>query len=319
MKKLGNVISSKMKERFSPDQMERQLNALLKHPLVVKYMVEHEVSEAILKRSFSKLHQFVQENENCKQCLRLSECPNLMKGHFPTLREYGGFVDLVMNECSKLKAKKEEERRKNLIQCQQIPLDIQKATFQTIELDHGREKAIDAALDFCLRIANGETVKGLYFCGSFGTGKSYIAGAILNTLAEYGIPSMMVHTSALAQELRDTIAKKEGLLNSKLEALSNVPILVLDDIGVENLTSWLRDSVLAVVLHNRVSNQLPTIYTSNLTLDELEEWLSITLSNGYERHEPLKAKRIMERIKPYVTVVEVQGRNRRYALNNNAN
>lgn len=307
------MISSKMKERIDPTKVEKQLNILLKHPLVVKYMVENDVPQSSLRRSFSQLSQFVQENENCKHCFSLNGCPNLMKGHYPSLREYSGYVDLIMNPCSKLKAKQQEEQRKNLIECHEISIDVQKATFDTIECDSGRAKAIDVALEFCLKVSNGQEAKGLYLYGPFGTGKSYIAGAILNTLAEYGIQSLMVHTSALAGELRDAVAKKSGTVNSKLEALSSVPILVLDDFGVENLTPWFRDGVLSVVLHSRASNHLPTIYTSNLTLDELEGWLSYTQANGYDQHEPLKAKRIMERIRPYVIPVEVKGKNRRYS------
>jgi primosomal protein DnaI len=313
LKKAGNVISSKMKERIDPSKIEKQLSTLLKHPLVVKYMVENDVPQSSLKNSYSQLSQFVQENENCKHCFSLDACPNLIKGHYPSLREYGGYVELAMHECSKLKAKKEEEWRKSLIQCHDISLDVQKATFEAIELDNGRAKALDVALEFCLKVANGQPTKGIYLWGPFGTGKSYIASAILNTLAEHGISSLMVHMSALASEMRDAVANNKASVNSKLEALSSVPILVMDDIGVENLTPWLRDGVLSVVLHSRASNQLPTIYTSNLTLDELEEWLCYTQVNGYDQHEPLKGKRIMERIRPYVIPVEVKGRNRRYS------
>ncbi|HFK9986324.1 TPA: primosomal protein DnaI, partial [Enterococcus faecium] len=49
-------------------------------------------------------------------------------------------------------------------------------------------------------------------------------------------------------------------------------------------------------------------FSSNFTMDELEQHLSVT-QRGDE--EPLKAKRIMERIRYLTKEIEMTGRNRR--------
>ncbi|MBA4495243.1 primosomal protein DnaI [Paenactinomyces guangxiensis] len=308
MKKIGNVVTPMFNKRINPNAMETQLKLFYKHPLVQTFMQNHpEVTPDVYRRSFSQLRQFVTERESCEGCRELDQCPNMVKGHYPTLYAYGGYLDLQMNECSKLRAYKEEQQRKKLIRCHQIPREIQTATFETIDYDENRDEALNHALDFCLKIANNEPVKGLYLYGPFGVGKSYIAGAVVNKLASHGIGSLMIHMSALAVEMRDSISGK--MVSSKIETLSNVPILVLDDIGSENISPWLRDDVLSIVFHNRMSNQLPTIFTSNLTLDELQEYFSYTQKSG---QEPIKAARIMERIRPFVYPICVEGKNRRY-------
>lgn len=308
MKKIDKAVSPVLKKRMDPKAIEDHFHTLCQHFLVQKFIHENpDIPSAMLRRSMMSISQFVTERENCNRCQGLDQCPNMMKGHYPVLKEYSGYIDLQMHECSKLKAYKEEQKRKNLIQCHQIPLDIQHATFETIDYDEGRDHAINLALDFCMKLANKEPVKGLYFSGAFGVGKSYIAGAIANTLAHHGIGTLMMHMSALASEMRESIPEK--MVNTKVDALSNVPILVLDDIGSENLTPWLRDDVLSVVFHNRASKQLPTIFTSNLALDELEDHFAYTFKNG---KEPTKAARIMERIRPYVYPVYIEGKNRRY-------
>jgi primosomal protein DnaI len=56
-----------------------------------------------------------------------------------------------------------------------------------------------------------------------------------------------------------------------------------------------------------MENHLPTFFTSNLTLDELEKALSIT-SSGVDK---VKARRIVERIKQLTVYHELISKNRR--------
>ena len=56
-----------------------------------------------------------------------------------------------------------------------------------------------------------------------------------------------------------------------------------------------------------MENHLPTFFTSNLTLAELEKALAIT-SSGVDK---VKARRIIERIKQLTTTLELVSENRR--------
>jgi primosomal protein DnaI len=114
----------------------------------------------------------------------------------------------------------------------------------------------------------------------------------------------MVYVPEFVREVRDAIS--EGSVMDKLDALKKVSVLILDDIGAETLTPWIRDEVLGAVLQYRVAEGLPVIYTSNLSLDELEDHLAYSHKGGVER---TKAKRIMERIRHYVDVYFVDGPN----------
>ena len=79
----------------------------------------------------------------------------------------------------------------------------------------------------------------------------------------------------------------------KFEQIKESPILLIDDIGAENMTSWGRDEVLCPILQYRMEEHLPTFFTSNLNLEQLEQHLSITKDGVSE----VKARRIIERIK----------------------
>jgi primosomal protein DnaI len=317
MKRIDNVLT---KNKFSTKLVDKRVEAITKHPYVVKFLIENEgeISQSQLRPFLSKLNQYIRELDNCKECPGLEQCPNLMRGHYPSLKAYMGNIDITMNQCVKLKNDYAEQNRKTLIQCHAIPKDVQTATFNTIEMDNHRLKAIDLAITFCNELIMGSKLGGLYLHGAFGVGKSHIAGAIANTLADGDIPVLMVHTPSLVNEMRDAIAeamrgnKLSATVSKKLELLSSTPVLILDDIGTETYSSWIRDNVFGVILQNRVSKQLPTIYTSNLTLDELEQALSWISHKGQTYEDKVGARRIMERIRPYVIPVEVGGRNRRY-------
>ena len=89
--------------------------------------------------------------------------------------------------------------------------------------------------------------------------------------------------------------------------IKKINILLIDDIGAENVTPWGRDEILGTILQYRMENGLTTFFTSNLTYDELETVLS--LSKG--KIEELKATRIMERIKNLSINMSLIGENRR--------
>ena len=78
-----------------------------------------------------------------------------------------------------------------------------------------------------------------------------------------------------------------------LDEIMNCDVLLIDDIGAENNSPWARDEVLGTILQYRMEEKLPTFFTSNLTIQELEEHLATTNKDV----DNVKARRIIERIK----------------------
>ncbi|MCD8501099.1 MAG: primosomal protein DnaI [Bacillaceae bacterium] len=180
------------------------------------------------------------------------------------------------------------------------------ATFDRIEQDPKRLQAIIKAMEFVTRTKPGVDGKGLYFYGKFGVGKTYLMGAIANELAERNISSMLVYTPDFFRELKSGI--HDGSYNEKIEVVKNAQVLILDDIGAETMSTWVRDDVLGVILQYRMLEKLPTLYTSNYDFKGLEEHLSYSQKGGIEQ---LKSKRIMERICHFAEPVFIEGKNRR--------
>ncbi|WP_252314736.1 ATP-binding protein [Sinobaca sp. H24] len=103
-------------------------------------------------------------------------------------------------------------------------------------------------------------------------------------------------------------ALSTGTTQEKIDSIKKVDVLILDDIGAETTSAWIRDDVLGVILQYRMMEKLPTLYTSNYNYKELENHLSYSQRGGTE---DMKASRIMERIKHLTEAVHVDGDNKR--------
>ena len=93
----------------------------------------------------------------------------------------------------------------------------------------------------------------------------------------------------------------------KFNYIKKVDVLLLDDIGAETLTEWSRDEVLGTILQYRMEENLPTLFTSNLTMQELQTHLATTNKDI----DKVKARRIIERIKQLTTDITMISENKR--------
>jgi len=120
---------------------------------------------------------------------------------------------------------------------------------------------------------NREAGKGLYFCGGVGTGKTHLAVAVMNELIRRKrIPSLFVTVPELLDNLRETYNKPGRNLDEWMDVVQNAEFLVLDDLGSERTTEWVRERIFVIVNH-RYREALPTVFTSNIGPKDLAEQL----------------------------------------------
>lgn len=287
---------------------EQQLDKMLRSSSYLQAFQEAhpELTREDYLKALSSVYTAVKEQYWCERCPGLDKCPNLVKGHRNRLELVQGTIVSPISPCEKQQVYEEDQRRRRLMRSYSISEETLQASFEKLELDAGNRAAVAAGLQFCEKVGSGEKIKGLYLHGPFGVGKSYLMGAIARELSERNIASLMVYVPDFVREMKDSLSDQSHA--SKLEVLKDVPVLILDDIGAENLTPWVRDEIIGVILNHRVNNHLPTLFTSNYSLEELEEHMSI--SNG-NRIEKTKAARVLERIRHYVEVFAIMRKNQR--------
>ena len=111
----------------------------------------------------------------------------------------------------------------------------------------------------------------LTLLGRSGAGKTHLAAAIANRRIELGHPVLFIVGPDLLDYLRSSYRPDaEEPYDNLFEQVRNAPLLVLDDLGAQSATAWANEKLYQIVNH-RYNAQLPTVVTSALTLDELDE------------------------------------------------
>ncbi|MFC7371348.1 primosomal protein DnaI [Fictibacillus iocasae] len=294
MESIQDAMKQLKNTRNFQEQFESLKNQVLTDRYVSEFLSMHpDVSEAAALKSLSSLYSFSNERKTCDACPGLEACPNLMPGYQPHLKLVREVIEVSYGKCPLKMQEDKQKALSTLMKSYFIPKEILQASFDRLyTVDSGRNEAIRHAVDFVKSVSLGQPAKGLYLHGKFGTGKTYLLGAIANALAEKHIESMIVHTPEFLHEMKSSI--NNGTFSEKMDMLKKVPVLMLDDIGAEHLTHWVRDEIIGVILQHRMMEKLPTLYSSNYTLDLLTEHLAFDQKGGMEK---MKALRIMERIR----------------------
>jgi DNA replication protein DnaC len=110
----------------------------------------------------------------------------------------------------------------------------------------------------------------LILIGSYGCGKTHLAAAIANERIAHNHPALFVNVPDLLDHLRATYSPtSEVSYDQRFETIRSAQLLILDDLGTENTTSWAGEK-LYQILNHRYNAKLPTVITTNHQLEEID-------------------------------------------------
>ena len=289
-------------------ELEKNFVDALKDKEFVKVVNELDVADEVKYRYTSTLLEISKINSICSNCKGLSNCPYDIPGLKEVARVEDGVIKFLYKKCPfKEKDDKEKEFLKN-VDVYKMPKEIREASFKNIyKDDSSRLETIKYLKNFYDNYEDNKKIKGLYLSGNFGCGKTYLVAALFNELAKKGIRSTIVYFPEFLRSLKASFGNIEDNYEERFDIVKEAKLLLLDDIGAEKLTDWARDEVLGVILQYRMEENLPTFFTSNLSIKELEEHLQI----GRSSEDKIKARRIIERVKYLSDAIEMNSINRR--------
>ncbi len=290
------AIDKKLKENFSEALQDKNFKDLVS---------KLKIKEENLKNYTSLLQTSAVEYHNCKNCKSILECKNKVEGYayLPKIKNN----DLIFQYKRCKYKKKLDEESKYLANITVIgsAFYLKDARMKDIYTnDKNRFKAIAWIKEFITNYPNDKHLKGLYLHGNFGCGKTYFLSAMFNELAKKGYKSSIIFWPEFLRYLKSSF---QDDYNEKYEAIKCSPILLIDDIGAEAMTTWGRDEIFCPLVQYRMDHKLPTFFTSNLNLEQLKENFSVT-KDGVD---VLKAGRIIERIKQLTDDIEILSKNLR--------
>lgn len=121
--------------------------------------------------------------------------------------------------------------------------------------------------------------KWLVLLGVHGCGKTHLTAAMANDRLARGLPTLFINTPDLLDALRASFGGEGSTAYDKVfYEVRATPFLILDDFGAHSSTSWAKEK-LYQVLNYRYNAQLPTVITTNQTLEEIDPPLQSRMSD----------------------------------------
>ena len=302
MKKIDNILENKIN---NDDLKIEFFKSKKENPDYNKFVDNINLNDEYLMKYNSSLKQCFLENNNCINCKGLDDCKNEVKGCIYSCKVVDGQLIFNYRTCKyKNNILKDIEYIKNSYSIG-VSKDVRNAKLKDIYTnDKNRVEVIKWITNFIKDYKQNKNVKGLYLSGNFGSGKSYIVSALINELVKDNKKGAIIYYPEFLRSLKASFSSDFDELYNDVKCAD---LLLLDDIGAENVTPWSRDEILGPIIQYRMEEGLPTFFTSNLTLEELEMHLSMES----KKIEKLKAKRLIEKISYMCDEIKLISKNNR--------
>ena len=298
MEDISEVITRIIKKRKLGEDSKKIAKTAIKHPKVQAFLAQNKekLNKEIVQASLPTIFTYVEQIES----------PNpVMEGYTPKLFLNGKVIDITYVPTEAKLNSEAKKRAENRIELIDLPAKLRHVELENVDATPERDDVLDEVGIFLASFKKNKHTKGLYLTGDFGVGKTYILAGLTNSIARQGSRVVFLHVPSFIASLGSHF--QDNSLNDEIDRIASAPVLIFDDIGAETLSEWSRDDVLGVILQKRMDNVLPTFFSSNITMDGLNEHFAETRNSVDE----VKARRLMERVRFLSKEVFVGGKNRR--------
>lgn len=238
-----------------------------------------------LARNIKPSKNIVEEQHN----LKCSKCGNTYDYYkFSNGNEFRHGCDCELIEIGKKERAARKEKYLNRIFNQSnVNASLRDATVNSYQPQNEHQvQAKKTAIEY-VKTFSVDKPKSLILQGSYGTGKSHIAYAIAKAIKNEGYSVAFMHIPMLMERIKATYNKNASETTDELvQLLSNIDLLVLDDIGVENTEHTLNK--LFSIVDNRVGKN--NIFTTNFSDKELNQNMNWQRINSRMKHNARTVK-----------------------------
>lgn len=232
--------------------------------------------DEILRECFSDLEETMNQRIKCESCAE-AQCDYGVR--YSILVNSPDYIVPVYAEkmfgiCKPIAVREKMAQIQRYFNQSHLGRRFTQRRFENFDRNSHTAKAFQQCKDYAENI--NEHLKdgqGLLLAGPVGTGKTHLAAAIVHEVIEkHVIPAAFVTVPDLLARIKATFGNghNEETQEELINLVRSADLLVLDDMGVEKPTDWVREQ-LYIILDSRYEDLKPTIITTNCSLEEMEE------------------------------------------------
>ena len=234
-----------------------------------------------VRENIGRLNDFREDYNICKNCPGYDKCPKAEKHISIYVCKDGNYLTTRCEPCKKA-------IEKAMIDAKYIfndfPSEWKKSTLKKLDLSENRRPLIKEFVN----ITKGKSNRWLFVTGNHKVGKSYVLVTFANEFIAMGLGQVgVINAVTKFKELADISFKQKEYFNDQIKALSTLPLLIIDNFGEEYKNEFIRDSIVIPILSERNHNNLPTFFSSDFTIKEIERLYSVGKNGGEIRGKQL--------------------------------
>ncbi len=272
--------------------VDKIVTEVVNDPFLKPFFIKNDISLDQIKSNITKLYIFKNEITQCSECKGINNCTLSLRGLRPEVTYVDGQFEFSQTECNYKIEENASLIESSLLDAYHIPKKVLSASLDNVNFKLGKNKQIvyNKTISFLTSLRNGGTPKGFYLHGMYGKGKTYMLSALANECKKLGKSVVFCYYPDVVREIKSSI--QTGNVESIIRKLKVADILILDDLGGETNTKYIRNEVLGSVLQFRLNDDKPTFFSSNLKIKSLGNHFKVDDS----KEETANAMRIIKRI-----------------------
>lgn len=286
MIKVGKMLSF---DQEVESTRNKSLQELIKRKDIREFVEKNHLSKHALEDAWVDLLAYVEDHDICTNCQGIKDCPKVNIGQQITL-SYDTYVHRDVCSCPYGLEKHENDQLLSRYHYNNMSTKLALTNLKTLSKEALNNPGSMKIIKQLIEYINKPGGKGMMICG--GMNRTKMMAGMMNELARRGYEVGICHVPTLMADVKASFNSNED--TSLVELVKNIPYLLLDSIGEENVTNWSRDEILAMILDYRILNELPTFMTSAYDLDDLE---TIYMNKYNDKREQLRAKNIVSKMK----------------------
>lgn len=286
MIKAGQILSF---DKELESTRNKSLKELIQRQDIREFVEKNHLTKQALEDAWVDLLAYVDDHEPCIHCHGINECPKVNKGQQITL-SYDSYVHRDVCSCAYGLEKHENDQLLSRYHYNNMSTRLALTNLKGMTNEAMKSVSSLNLIKQLIEYINKPASKGFMVCG--GPNRTKIMAGMMNELARRGYEVGLCHVPTLMADVKASFNSSED--TSLVELVKNIPYLLLDSIGEENVTNWSRDEILAMILDYRILNELPTFMTSAYDFEDLE---TIYMNKYNDKREQLRAKNIVSKMK----------------------